>query len=67
VLPTDEIPAKSLAYSHLGSSAADGKCYGISFTLQQEQDVVLGFQVNLALGSNTQEFRAESVKLLRFE
>jgi alpha-L-fucosidase len=67
VLSTGEIPAKSIAYSHLGSSAADGKCYGISFTLQQEQDVVLGFQVNLALGSNTQEFRAESVKLLRFE
>ena len=66
VLPTGEIPAKSLAYSHLGSSAADGKFYGITFSLQQEQDVVLGFQVNLALGSNTQEFRAESVKLLRF-
>jgi len=38
--------------------------YGIYFTLTEPQDIYVGFQANLSSGSETQEFRAEAVRLL---
>src|SRR5574344_1504079 len=66
-LNTSEIPTQSIAYyaiNHAGEN--DGLWHGVSFTLDKEQDVVLGFQVDLTNGSNEQEFRAKAVKLLYY-
>ena len=40
--------------------------YGISFTLTQPQEVVLGFQIDLKNSSATTEMRAETIKLLYY-
>ena len=66
VLATKDIPAKSIACSNLSQAATDGKFYGVHFTIKKKQEVMLGFQVNLMKGSDTQEFRADEVKLLNF-
>lgn len=67
VLNTSDIAAKSIACSLLSDASADGKFYGISFTLDKAQTVTLGFQADLSVGSRTQEFRAEKVKLLQYK
>ena len=61
-----DLPEQSIAYARLNKGSNDGSYYGIYFTLEEEQDVVLGFQVNLLEGSATQEARAEEVKLLYY-
>lgn len=66
-LPTDATESKSIAYAPLSDGALDGNTYGIYFTLDAPQDVVLGFQANLAKGDAAQEFRASSVTLLRYD
>ncbi len=65
-VPTQNLEDESFAFAHINDASADGKVYGIYFTLPEEQDVVLGFQANLNDGSTTQEFRAQSVKLLYY-
>lgn len=63
---TDMLPTQSLAYYPIVQcNPGDGKFYGIEFALDNEQDVILGFQANLKQGSDQQEFRVEAVKLLR--
>ena len=62
---TDELPVKSIAYFPLNECVSgDDKYYGIEFTLDEEQEVILGWQVDLTRGSGTQEFRAERLKLV---
>ncbi len=39
--------------------------FGITFTIDQDQEVILGFQADLASGYTQQEFRVSEVKLLR--
>ena len=67
-LSTAEIPTQSIAFYAINSSPnKDAQTfYGLYFTLDREQDVVLGFQANLSDGSDTQEFRAKAVKLLYY-
>ena len=65
VLSTDEIEDQSIAYAKI-TDAGTGKFYGIYFTLSKEQDVVLGFQANMADGSSQQEFRIKEVTLLYY-
>lgn len=68
LMATADIPEKSLAYYAI-NNAPDTNAdafYGLFFTLSEEQDVILGFQVNLNEGSATQEFRAKTVKLLSY-
>lgn len=66
-LSTSDIESKSIAYEQIRKAGEkDGNTYGIYFTLEKEQEVVLGFQTNLATGSNQQEFRASSVRLLQY-
>lgn len=67
VVNTSDIPAKSIAYDKINMAKSDGTFRGINFILDKEQDVFLGFQMNLLLGSGTQEFRAKGVKLLYYE
>lgn len=67
VMPTDEIPTNSIAYYPINKAADnDGLFHGINFTLTESQDVVLGFQVNLKVGSGEQEFRARQVLLYSY-
>lgn len=62
-LPTAEIPDRAIAYMRIAECAADGEYWGIRFTLPETQEVLLGWQADLLNGNNTQEFRAEKVKL----
>ena len=62
-LKTTTVTKQSIAYLPMSKCATDGAFHGITFTLAQEQDVVLCFQANMATGSGTQEFRIEEVKL----
>ena len=64
LLTTAKIPTSSIAYDNISTCAMDGRYYGIYFTLPQTSDFYLGFQANMASGSETQEFRAEAVCLL---
>ena len=61
-----DMESQTLAYEPLSNMAADGTFYGIYFTLDEEQDVLLGFQADLTEGSGTQEFRVQQVVLYRY-
>ena len=58
-----EVTRKSIAYLSMNKCASDGKFYGFTFTLEEEQDVVLCFQANMSSSSATQEFRVDEIKL----
>ena len=66
VLSTEELSDNSIAFARLNKGTTDGSFYGIYFTLEEAQDVVLGFQVDLLDGSATQEMRADDVMLLYY-
>ncbi len=66
LLPTSDISTGSIAYISINECANDGQTYGLYFTLPEEQEVILGFQADLANGSGTQEFRAETLSLLKY-
>lgn len=64
VLTTGQIEENSIAFAQINGSEK-GKFYGISFYLEEEQDVVLGFQVDLTKAENM-EFRTQEVTLLYY-
>ena len=66
LIDSHEMEEQSIAHARLNKGATNGSFYGIYFTLKEQQEVVLGFQVNLLEGSSTQEFRADDVKLLYY-
>ena len=66
ILPTAEIEKSSLAYIDINECVKDGKTYGLYFTLNETQEVYLGFQADFAVGSSTQEIRAETISLLKY-
>ena len=63
-LNTSAISKNAIAKMAMSKCAADGKFYGITFDLTEEQDVVLVFQANMQVGNANQEFRVDEVKLL---
>ena len=67
-MATSEIPTQSIAYYPISMvpDKNDGSWHGLFFTLEEETEVVLGFQADLTKGSSTQEFRAKGVKLLYY-
>ena len=66
-LATNDIPNQSLAFDKIADAGKDNATYrGIYFELPDAQEVVLGFQADLAGGADNQEFRASNVKLVRF-
>lgn len=68
VLATNDIATKAIAYKNISECQKDnGIFYGVNFTLDEPQEVVLGFQADLAGGSATQEFRADAVKLISYK
>ena len=64
-LATQEVEDEAIAFAHT-SQAAVGKWFGLSFYIDEEQDVVLGWQADLTSGSTEQEFRVKEVKLLSY-
>ena len=64
-LATQEVEDESLAFAHT-SQATEGKWFGLSFYIDEEQDVVLGWQADLTSGATEQEFRVKEVKLLGY-
>ena len=66
-LQTSEIPVRAIAWARLNTAPNNGSWWGITFIVEEEQDVTLGFQANLMMGSGTQEFRATRVQLCRYD
>ena len=64
-LATAEVEDEAIAFAHT-NQAQTGKWFGLSFYIDEEQDVVLGWQADLASGSTEQEFRVKEVKLLDY-
>ena len=65
-LPTASGITGCLAYSPLTDASADGKWYGVRFTLPTDSTVCLGWTADLTQGAGQQEFRVSEVALLRY-
>ena len=64
---TTDIPAQSIAFDAIADAGKDNTTFrGIYFELDQPQQVLLGFQADLAAGAAQQEFRASKVTLIGF-
>lgn len=67
-LATSDIQKDAIAWMKIAECGnQDGNYWGIWFTLDEPQEVLLGWQVDLLNGANTQEFRAEKVKLVKYD
>lgn len=64
-LATQEVEDEAIAFAHT-SQASEGKWFGLNFYIDEEQDVVLGWQADLTSGATEQEFRVKEVKLLGY-
>jgi hypothetical protein len=62
---TANIPTASIAYEKINLAGADKPFRGITFRLEEEQQVYLGFQADLST-SVTNNFRVSEVKLLQY-
>ena len=62
---TADIPTTSIAYEKIILAGADAPFRGITFRLEEDQEVYLGFQADLS-SSATTNLRVSSVKLLRY-
>ena len=60
---TYEIPGNALAFYSIAEATNNLTLYGLNFTLTEETDLYIGFQMDLTSGSSTQEIRAEEVAL----
>ena len=65
-LTTSDIPTEATAYMRIAECASDGQFWGIRFTLDEPQELLLGWQADLLNSSSAQEFRAEKVKLAMY-
>lgn len=65
-LTTSDIPNKAVAFMPVSACVADGEYWGIRFTLDEPQELLLGWQTDLLHSAATQEFRAEKVKLASY-
>ena len=63
---TDSLPGKALATCSLDAIVGSASPYGITFTIREPQDIILGFQADLTLGYTQQEFRVKDVQLLKY-
>ena len=62
ILPTAQVEAEALAWCRLRTSSAGDQFYGVEFKLTEEQEVVLGWQMD---GRNRHtEFRCSELRLL---
>ncbi len=63
---TDAIPGNAIAYYALAEATNNMQLYGLNFTLTEDTDLYIGFQMNLTSGSTTQEIRAVEIALYRY-
>lgn len=64
LLNTAEVEAEAIAYSKMATSSNNGSFYGVEFTLESEQEVYLGWQLDSRFWHS--EFRATDVLLLKY-
>lgn len=64
VMNTTDVSAEAIAYGTLSSAGGGSTLYGVEFQLDEQQEVVLGWQMD----SNPQhsEFRAQQVQLIYY-
>ena len=65
-LATPDIPNQSVAYMRITECKSDGEFWGIRFTLDEPQEVLIGWQADLLNSASAQEFRAAKVKLAMY-
>lgn len=63
---TYEIPSNATAFYSIAEATNDMELYGLNFTLNEDADIYIGFQMDLTSGSSTQEIRAEEVVLYQY-
>lgn len=63
-LSTSDVEGKAMAWGRLSSASGDGSFYGVRFMLEEQQTVVLGWQMD-GRAQHT-EFRCSEVKLLQY-
>ena len=63
-LSTSDVEGKAMAWGRLSSASGDGSFYGVRFMLEEEQTVVLGWQMD-GRAQHT-EFRCSEVQLLKY-
>ena len=67
IAQTADIPSQSIAFDAITDAGKDNATFrGVYFELDQPQQVVLGFQADLATGAAQQEFRASKVTLIGY-
>lgn len=64
---TSELPSRAIAFHPISDVNTKLQTEGLWFSLERPGEVYIGFQADLAHGSDTQEFRAESVALYRLD
>lgn len=68
VCATSEVATNAIAYATMQNAPVNSNNYhGIVFTLDKEQEVVMGWQMNLADGAAEQEMRVNRVLLLAYD
>ena len=67
LLETAAVPSQAIAYHQINQDSSNDDYYGVAFNLDTEQDVYLGWQVDLNSGSDKEEFRAKSVELIKVD
>ena len=60
---TADLPQQSIAFFPIADATEDKQLCGLWFKLEEDQEVYIGFQADLANGESCQEFRAEQVAL----
>lgn len=65
-LPDVENMKNCIAYSSAKDASADDEFYGITFTLNEDTKLYLGWINNFKDGATTQEFRIKDLTLLRY-
>lgn len=62
---TADLPQNAIAYYAIADATEDKDLCGLWFKLEEEREVYIGFQADLANGATQQEFRAERVALYK--
>ena len=65
-LNTTDIEQQSIAYHKIAEAPISNDIHGLYFTLEEPQEVVIAFQVDIENGPATQEFRAKKLALLSY-
>ena len=65
-LNTTDIEQQSIAHCKIAEATAGDNAYGLYFTLDQPQEVVVAFQTDIANGPARQEFRVKRIEFYSY-